>query len=140
MELPTCPEPQGFVKWYRRKVTSNLDALAESGKSLRVFGFGVTEEQVNRRFKLVAGDWEPGDILAKLTKCGISAIDKAVPATGQEANGLTIAIKPLDVRRLGRGPAEGGGDTNRDGSELLRTTGDRGAEELPDRKDMGDAE
>ena len=131
-QLTTCPEPQGFVKWYRRKVTSNLDALAEAGKSLRVFGFGVTEEQVNRRFKLVEGDWQPGDILAKLAQCGIGAIDKAVPAAGQEANGLTIAIKPLDVRRLGRGPAEGSGDTDSNGGKLLGAAGDGGAEELLD--------
>ncbi len=100
-KIQKCPEPAYFVKWYRARVRRNLDELHDAGKSLRVFGFGVTEAQVNQKFKLIRGEWQPGDILDKLNECGIPGIDRKIPKESVTSeSGLTIAIKPKDERSL----------------------------------------
>jgi hypothetical protein len=95
-----CPEPKAFSKWYRRKVNQNLAALHEQGKSLRTFGFGVTEAQVNQRFKLF-DSFERGDVLAKLQGCGVPAVHKKTPDTE-----ITIAINPKNLNKSSRPVSE----------------------------------
>lgn len=115
-----CPETHHFIKWYRRKVQSNLDSLAREGKSLRTFGFGVTEDQVNRHYKLFKGRWQPGQVMAKLEECGIPCVDRKVPPDPQA--GLTIAVKPKDEKRLSHGKRDDGPTLSNDGGDLRAGT------------------
>jgi len=78
----------------------NMADLMANGKSLRTFGFGVTEFQINNHFKLFKqDDWKDGDILAKLRECGFPCIDRNAPPSASN-EGRLISIKPGDHRRV----------------------------------------
>jgi len=91
-QFEVCPEPKAFSKWYRGRVSRNIDELIDKGKSVRVFGFSVSEEQINNKFRLLKSP-KPGEVLAKLQECGFPAVNKAKP--GED---ILIAI---DSRKKG---------------------------------------
>ncbi len=70
--VETCPNPADFIKWWRGRARKNFD---EATGGLRAGNYSVTEEEANRRYKLLADGWKPGEVLAKLQKCEIPCYD-----------------------------------------------------------------
>ena len=73
--IASCPNPAEFSKWWRNRANRNAEALSEAGKALRAHNFSVTEEQANSRFKLLARNFKPGEVLDKLRECGVPCYD-----------------------------------------------------------------
>ena len=86
-----CPLREPLAKWWRGQVRRNVAAAREAGKPIRT-GFFVTEEQVNRRLKLLdPAQLQPGTIAEKLESCGLKVVKQA----GSPETGLLLGWKGI---------------------------------------------
>lgn len=73
--IASCPNPAVFSKWWRNRANQNAEELSEAGKAIRAVNYTVSEEQINRRFKVAPSNFKPGQVLTKLQECGIPCVD-----------------------------------------------------------------
>jgi len=86
-----CPLRQPLAHWWRGQVRRNVAAAREEGKPVRT-GFFVTEEQVNRRLKLVdPARLQQGSIAERLESCGLRLVKQA----GSPETGLLLGWKGI---------------------------------------------
>jgi hypothetical protein len=73
--IASCPNPAVFTKWWRNRANRNAEELSDAGKPIRAVNYTVSEEEINRRFKVAPSNFKPGQVLTKLQECGIPCVD-----------------------------------------------------------------
>ena len=89
-----CIIPSKLKTFVSGAVNRNLEEAHEGGKSLRDRMFTVTEGQINRRFKVLPDDFNPGDIIKYLENCDVKVVPKPT-VSAREGDGIAFAIKAI---------------------------------------------
>ena len=71
----TCPVSKDFHRWWLNRANLNARRLAKEGRPIRAANYTVTEEQVNRQYKLLKKKFTPGEVFKKLHECEIPVVD-----------------------------------------------------------------